>query len=530
MDNELERKEEIKKLAKEMLHGIKNGEISSHKDVHRYKKYLSKKYKISQIPTNAEILAQIEEKDSSVQKILRKKPIRTISGVTIVAIMSSPHPCPHGRCLPCPGGPPFSSQSYTGKEPAAMRAITHNYNPFLQTKKRLEQLRAIGHPVDKVEVIVMGGTFTSRDFQYQEWFMKGCYDALNGKENQSLGAAIRANENAQHRCVGLTIETRPDWCQLSHLDTILSFGTTRVELGVQILDDQILYAIQRGHTVTDVAQATRICKDAGLKVGYHLMPGLPQSTLKNDMNSFMTMCRDNRFKPDMIKIYPTLVVEPSRLYQLWKKGKYTPLYAEKATTLIAEMKRNVPEWVRIQRIERDIPSPLIVEGIKKSNLRQMILERMRERGWKCRCIRCREVGHRSYKEKIVPQKIKMVKKEYKASKGKEIFLSIEDTQKDILIGYCRLRFPFAPHRPEIGKKDVIIRELKVSGSSLPLGEKPCEEWQHRGYGKKLIEEAEEIAKQKGRKKIIVLSGVGAKEYYRSLEYRTDGIYMSKKLT
>lgn len=530
MDNEVERQEEIKKIAKEMLHGIKNGDILSKKDVHQYKKHLSKKYKISQIPTNAEILAQIEEKDITVEKILRKKPIRTISGVTIIAIMSSPHPCPHGRCLPCPGGPPLSSQSYTGKEPAAMRAILHDYDPFLQTKKRLEQLRAIGHPVEKVEVIVMGGTFTSRDFQYQEWFVKGCYDALNGKGKRSLRAATHANENAKCRCVGLTIETRPDWCQLSHLDNILSFGATRVELGVQILDDQILYTIQRGHNVTDVAQATRICKDAGLKVGYHLMPGLPQSTPKNDMDSFMMLWRDDRFKPDMIKIYPTLVVEPSLLHKLWKNGGYTPLSTEKATALIAEMKRHVPEWVRIQRIERDIPSPLIVEGIKKSNLRQMVLERMHESGWKCRCIRCREVGHRAYKEKIVPKKIKIVKKEYKASKGKEIFISMEDTQKDILIGYCRLRFPFAPHRPEIGKKDVIIRELKVCGSSLPLGAKPGEEWQHRGYGKKLIEKAEEIAKHAGRKKIIVLSGVGAKEYYRSLNYNTDGIYMGKKLT
>ncbi len=529
MDIEVERQEEIKKIAKEMLHGIKNGEILNKEDVHHFKKYLSKKYHVSKIPTNAEILLHIEEHDSRVEKILRKKPIRTLSGVAVVAVMSSPHPCPHGRCLPCPGGPPFSSQSYTGEEPAAMRAIMHNYDPFLQTKSRVEQLRAIGHPVEKVEVIVMEGTFTSRDFLYQEWFVKRCYGALNGKEDKSLQMAMWENEKAHHRCVGLTIETRPDWCRLSHLDHMLSFGATRVELGVQILDDRILYAIQRGHTVNDVSQATRICRDAGLKVGYHLMPGLPHSTLKNDMESFKTMVRDERFKPDMIKIYPTLVVEPSLLYQKWKKGNYTPLSTEKAIDLIAEMKRYVPKWVRIQRVERDIPAPLIVEGIKKSNLRQVVLERMHENGWKCRCIRCREVGHRSYKEKIVPEKITLVRKEYTASGGKEIFLSMEDKKKDILIGYCRLRFPFAPHRPEVEEKDAIIRELKISGFSLPLGEEPCEEWQHRGYGRKLVAKAEEIAKKRGRKKILVLSGVGVKEYYRPLGYKDDGVYMSKKL-
>ena len=399
----------------------------------------------------------------------------------------------------------------------------------MQTKKRVEQLDAIGHSVDKVEMIIMGGTFTSRDFLYQEWFVKRCYDALNEKESDSLRKAMKGNEKAKHRCIGLTIETRPDWCRMNHVDYVLSFGVTRVELGVQILDDRILYAIQRGHTVSDVVEATRICKDAGLKVCYHIMPGLPHSTIKNDIKSFRAIFRDERFKPDMIKIYPTLVVKPSLLHEEWKKGKYAPLSTEEAIDLVAEMKKYVPEWVRIQRIERDIPAPLIEEGIKKSNLRQLVLKRMKENGWKCRCIRCREVGHRSYKEKIFPEKIKMVKREYKASGGKEIFLSMEDRNNDILIGYCRLRFPFAPHRPEIGKKDAIIRELRVSGASLPLRGKPDNEWQHRGYGRKLVSEAERIAEKMGSKKILVLSGVGVKEYYRSLGYKNDGIYVSKRL-
>ncbi|KAA0003753.1 MAG: tRNA uridine(34) 5-carboxymethylaminomethyl modification radical SAM/GNAT enzyme Elp3 [Thermoplasmata archaeon] len=520
---------QIKKIAKEILQGIKDGQIVSKEDVHEFKKYLGKKYRLSRIPTNAEILAHIGKQDAKVVKLLRKKPIRTISGVAVVAVMSSPYPCPHGRCLPCPGGPPFSSQSYTGKEPAAMRAIMYGYDPFLQTKKRIEQLHAIGHSVDKVEMIVMGGTFTSRDFWYQEWFVKRCYDALNGEESNSLQEAMQKNEKAKHRCIGLTIETRPDWCRLNHIDRMLSFGTTRVELGVQILDDCILYAIERGHTVSDIVDATRICKDAGLKVCYHIMPGLPHSTIKNDIDSFRAIFKDERFKPDMIKIYPTLVVKPSLLHEKWKKGKYAPLSTEKAIDIIAEMKRYVPPWVRIQRIERDIPAPLIEEGIKKSNLRQLVLKKMKENGWDCKCIRCREVGHRSYKDKIFPEKIELVRREYKASGGKEIFLSIEDRKNDILIGYCRLRFPFAPHRYEISKKDAIIRELKVSGVSLPLKREPDEEWQHRGFGKKLISEAEKIAKKNGCKKLLILSGIGVKEYYRSLGYKNDGIYVSKRL-
>jgi len=525
----IEKEEYIKKIAKEILYGIKNGKIASKEDIHRIKKYFGKKYCLSRLPTNSEILSHIKTKDERVTKLLRKKPVRTISGVAVVAVMSSPYPCPHGRCLPCPGGPPFSSQSYTGKEPAAMRAIMHGYDPFTQTKKRIEQLQAIGHSVDKVEMIVMGGTFTSRDFFYQEWFVKRCYDALNGEDSESLQKAMEKNEKTRHRCIGLTIETRPDWCRLSHVDKILSFGATRVELGVQILDDRVLYAIQRGHGVSDIADATRICKDAGLKVCYHIMPGLPHSTIKNDMDSFKMIFSDERFKPDMIKIYPTLVVKPSLLHEEWKKGKYAPLSSEEAISLIAEMKKYVPPWVRIQRIERDIPAPLIEGGIKKSNLRQLVLKKMKENGWRCRCIRCREVGHRAYKDKIFPEKIELVKRKYKASGGKEIFISMEDKKNDILIGYLRLRFPFASHRAEIGKKDAIIRELKVSGISLPLKKEPGEEWQHRGYGKKLIEEAEKIAEKEGCEKLLVLSGVGVKEYYRSLGYKKDGVYMSKQL-
>lgn len=521
--------EQIKKLAKEILQGIKNGEIVSKEDIHEFKKRLGKKYHLSRIPTNAEILSYIGRQDTKVIKILRKKPVRTISGVAVVAVMSSPYPCPHGRCLPCPGGPPFSSQSYTGKEPAAMRAIMYDYDPFMQTKKRIEQLKAIGHSVEKIEMIIMGGTFTSRDFWYQDWFVKRCYDALNGRESKTLQGSVRRNERAKYRCIGLTIETRPDWCRLSHVDRILSFGATRVELGVQILDDRVLYGIQRGHTVSDIADATRVCKDAGLKVCYHIMPGLPHSTIKNDIESFKKIFRDERFKPDMIKIYPTLVVKPSLLHEEWKKGKYAPLSTEEAVDLVAEMKKYVPEWVRIQRIERDIPAPLIEEGIRKSNLRQLVLKKMKENGWRCRCIRCREVGHRTYKDKIFPEKVEMKKREYKASNGKEIFLSIEDKANDILIAYCRLRFPFAPHRAEIGERDAIIRELRVSGSSLPLKRRPDEEWQHRGYGKKLINEAEKISKSRGCDKLLVLSGVGVKEYYRSLGYKKDGVYMSKRL-
>ncbi len=522
--------EKIRKLAGEILDGVRDGTINSRQALEKIKKKLCKKYGLAEMPTNTDILLCIpEEQKHEVEWLLMNKPVRTLSGVAVVAVMTSPYECPHGRCIPCPGGPPFSAQSYTGKEPAAQRAIMNNYDPFEQTADRIRQLEAVGHPSDKIELIVMGGTFTARDFVYQEWFVKRCYDAMNGKEAATLEGAKRINEKAGHRCIGMTVETRPDWLRLNHVDEILEMGSTRVELGAQILNDRVLYEMRRGHTVSDTEYATRIARDAGLKICYHVMPGLPGSNGETDLESFRRMFDDEKFRPDMLKIYPTLVVKPSILYEKWKKGEYKPLDTDEAVELISEMKKYVPEWVRIQRVERDIPANLIDAGIKKSNLRQLVLENMRKKGEKCRCIRCREVGHREYKDNVNIGEVEVVRREYRAGGGREIFISAEDKENDSIIGYCRLRFPYKPHRHEIGDKDAIIRELRVNGPLVPIGKKADGEWQHKGYGKKLLHEAENIAGDAGKEKILVLSGIGVREYYRSLGYKKDGVYMSKML-
>ena len=511
----------------EIIEEIKKGNVKNKGELLKFKKRIAKKYGLKNIPSDAEILSQ--SNDREIKEFLKRKPVRTISGVAVVAVMTSPYPCPHGRCIPCPGGPPYSPQSYTGREPAAMRASRNNFDPYLQTKDRINQLAAIGHNVDKIDVIVMGGTFPARDFGYQEWFVKRIYDALNGKVAKNLEEAKKLNEVAKHRCIGLTIETRPDWCGLQHVDMMLKLGATRVEIGAQILDDDILYQMRRGHTVVDTILATRIAKDSGLKVAYHIMPGLPGSNFEKDLESFKRMFRDERFRPDMLKIYPTLVVKPSILYEMWKRGEYKPLEEEEAIELIAEMKKYVPEWVRIQRIERDIPSNIIEAGIKKSNLRQLVEERMKEKGWQCRCIRCREVGHRWYKDGITPKNFEIVRREYLASNGREIFLSFEDAENDIIAAYLRLRIPYKPYRWELQGKVAIVRELKVHGPVVKIGEEPKYEWQHRGFGKALMEEAEDIATRFKRERILVLSGIGVKEYYRMLGYHDNGIYMEKYL-
>jgi elongator complex protein 3 len=285
---------------------ILSKKIQSREELHRTKIKLCKKYKIDNVPPNSEILARLpsefsdEEKEAAIT-ILRKKPMRTISGVAIVAAMTSPEACPHGKCIPCPGGPDKNTpQSYTGYEPATMRALVNDFDPFLQTKSRLEQLKAIGHSVDKIDFIIMGGTFTSRSPYYQEWFVKRCFDALNGKNSPSLKIAKKRNETAQSRCIGLTVETRPDWFRLQHADQVLNLGATRVELGVQSAYDDILYNMKRGHTVMDSIYATRIAKDSGFKVCYHMMPGLPGSDEKRDIMSFRTIFENSSFKPDMI--------------------------------------------------------------------------------------------------------------------------------------------------------------------------------------------------------------------------------------
>ncbi|MFH0972201.1 MAG: tRNA uridine(34) 5-carboxymethylaminomethyl modification radical SAM/GNAT enzyme Elp3 [Candidatus Micrarchaeota archaeon] len=504
----------------------------------RLKNKLASKYKQSRAIKNPEILGRLDSLGlltPAMKKALKIKHIRSLSGISNIAIMTAPLPCP-GRCIYCPGGPAFNSpKSYTGKEPAARRAEQNDFDPFRQVQARLHQFSIIGHTAEKNELIIQGGTLNSLPNEYQADFIKGAYDAFNEKRSDSLENAIKLNETAKHRVIGLTIETRPDFCSEEQLSKLLEFGTTRIELGVQSLDDGILLKSKRGHNLEQVVDATRRCKDSLLKICYHMMPGL-FATPKMDVGYFKKLFTDPSFQPDMLKIYPTLVMPGTELYEMWKKGDYTPYTADEAAEVIAEAKRFVPEWCRIMRINRDIPANLIADGVKKSNLRELVAEILKKKKVKCRCIRCREIGIKMLKEKITPDydAVELIRREYDASGGKEIFLSFEDKTNDALMGFLRLR-KNSNHQfmPQMDGRAFGIRELHVYGEQIPLGKKGTGKFdpvQHEGYGTQLLAQAERIAKEEfDAKKMLIISGVGVREYYRKRGYALEGVYMEKKL-
>ncbi|UCH31023.1 MAG: tRNA uridine(34) 5-carboxymethylaminomethyl modification radical SAM/GNAT enzyme Elp3 [Candidatus Bathyarchaeota archaeon] len=526
-----------RKACRRILESLMEIQNPTREDVELVKIRVADQQDLARVIPNSELIRFLKPPEKEkLLAVLKRKVIRTISGVTVVAVMAKPWACPKDTpCAYCPGGPAQGvPQSYTGHEPAAMRGIQNNYDPYMQVTSRIEQLKAIGHIVDKVELIIMGGTFPSTPIEYQEEFVKRCLNAIIKTETQNLKEAKTLAETSKTRNVGITIETRPDWAYVEQIDHMLSMGVTRVELGVQNIYDDIYRYIKRDHTVKDVIDATRLLKDSGLKVGYHLMPGLPGSSFERDLAAFKKIFHNSNFKPDMIKIYPCLVIKGTKTFEWWKNGKYLPFSTEDAVNLISKIKRFVPPWVRIMRVQRDIPAYLVEAGVKKSNLRQLALERLKQGGMRCRCIRCREVGHRWVNDKIEPdlKNLKILSIREKASEGTDIFISIEDPSSDTLIGYSRLRIPSQKSfRPEItSKNSSIVRELHVYGSLVPVGKHSHKAWQHKGYGKILLNEAERISREEyDRQKVAVISALGTKEYYIRLGYTYDGPYMSKML-
>ena len=458
-----------------------------------------------------------------------RKFARTISGVTPVAVMTLPMECP-GQCLYCPT---YSNtpQSYTPESPAVLRARKCDYDARQQVILRLRIFLEMGHPTDKIELIIMGGTFLAHPVDYQYRFIKDCYDGLNGVESATLEEAKRLNETASHRCTGLCIETRPDWCQQEEIDRMLEFGTTRVELGVQTLSDDIYRLVRRGHRVEDVVRATTLLREHGFKVYYHWMPGLPGSTPETDLRLSRRLFDDESFRPDGLKLYPTMVVAGTELERWYREGRYQPYDADTMINLTMEIKSIVPRYVRISRVLRDIPSKFIVAGLKDS-LRDVVKERMRQEAVECKCIRCREYGHRARAGWEIGEP-HMVRMDYEASGGKEVFLSFED-EKETLFGLLRLRVQSKPI-PALGQglngNLALIRELHVFGPEVPLSEQRNEAAQHKGLGKALLREAERIASDEFQaQEVIILSGTGAREYYRTeFDYSSQGDYMVKNL-
>jgi elongator complex protein 3 len=515
------------------------------------------------VPKNTDLLRYApEDRREAVTEVIRRKPVRTASGVSPVAIMTSPHLCPHGKCLYCPGGPAseFSSaQSYTGHEPAAARGEGTDYDPYAQVTLRLEQLRHIGHPVEKVDLILMGGTMTARSHDYQEWFVRRALAAMNDYDVDAPSDPSRAreftpdepefryledvktrNETADVRCIGVTFETKPDWCGPEQVDRMLDLGATKVEVGVQTTHERINREMHRGHGTEASVDANRRLRDAGLKVGFHMMPGQPGMDREMCIEDFRRIFENPRWRPDYLKIYPTLVVRGTRVFDRWKRGDFEPLSSEAAADLVAEVMGEIPPWVRLQRVQRDIPADFIDAGVTKSNLRQLAAERAAERGTESRDIRAREVGMNEADPD--PERVEPVARSYESAGGTEHFLSFEDPEVDLLVGFCRLRFPSythaAPANPVSTGRDepvrreladaALVRELHVYGNEAGLGE--AGDWQHRGYGRRLMERAEERAREAGFGKLAVTAGIGARNYYRGkLGYRQDGPYVSKRL-
>ena len=557
----------FQRTCEELIQRILDGEVGAD-DVEAAKVEVCGKHGSPKVPKNTELLDHAPSEDrEALESVLRRKPVRTASGVSPVAIMTSPAMCPHGKCLYCPGGPAseFSSaQAYTGHEPAAARGKQNDYDPYGQVTLRLNQLREIGHPVDKVELILMGGTMTARSADYQEWFVRRALEAMNDFDPDAdpspaegvsfaqpdadysfsyLEDVIAENERGSVRCIGTTFETKPDWCDDEQIDRMLRLGGTKVEVGVQTTYDAVNRAMHRGHGVDVSLSANRRLRDAGFKVGFHMMPGQPGMTGEMNREDFRRLFEEPDWRPDYLKIYPTLVVPGTRVYDMWEREEYDPLDNEAAAELVAEIKRDLPRYVRLQRVQRDIPADFIEGGVWKSNLRQLAWERMDEHGWTCDCIRCREVGMNDAE----PETVELDTITYESAGGTEHFVSFEDFEKDLLVGFCRLRFPDEPVRREL-EDAAVVRELHVYGSEVGLepggeagetradgagggpGDGEGRDWQHRGYGRRLMAEAERLAADAGYGKLAVTAGIGAREYYREqLGYHQDGPYVARRL-
>ena len=548
--------------------------IKDSHDFSRLKKSICKKLGV-QPPTNADMREHYEKlvakkeiyRDPDFEKILLSKKIRTQSGVAVVAVLTKAYPCP-GKCIYCPSEKEMP-KSYLSNEPAVMRAISAKFNPRKQVQNRLRALELNGHQIDKIELIVMGGTFSYLPKNYQTKFIAECFRACNdyakhkthiAKRKIDLQDEQKKNEMAKCRIVGLTLETRPDYIDAQEILNFRNLGCTRVELGVQSIFDPVLKINKRGHGIQETIDATKLLKDAGFKINYHIMPGLPGSDLKKDFQMFKELFSNSTFQPDMLKIYPTVVTKNTKLYSMWKKGEYQPLGNAEFAKFILKIKREIiPPFVRIARLVRDVPTSSIMAGPTISNLRQMIAHESQ-----CPCIRCREVKSdytirdlpamlRSLKEKAdytsltkntvstesensiakQAEKIILDRINYDASDGKEIFLQYVSANKKKLFALLRLRIPSennTQHFIPALRNSALIREVHTYGKLAQINQHDKNSPQHIGLGKRLMQEAERITKKEyGLKKIVVISGVGVRNYYRKLGYKLQNTYLKKDI-
>jgi elongator complex protein 3 len=474
----------------------------------------------------------------TLEKILQKRAVRTISGVTPIGILTKPYPCP-GKCVYCPTDVRMP-KSYLASQPAAARALRNKFHPYDQVTNRIAAVKDSGHPVSKLEVIVMGGTWSFLPHRYQSWYVKNIFDAANGTSSASLTEAQHLNESAEHRVIGLTLETRPDFITEKELIRMRKMGCTRIEIGVQTLDDEVSKLTKRGHGRKHVVRATKLMKDFGFKICYHLMPGLPGSTPAKDLKMMREVFENPDFCPDFVKIYPCQVLDNSELKSWWEQGKFTPLRDKELVKLLLKFKQFVPQWTRIMRLLRDIPVDDVLDGARFSNLRQILKSQPKKvkeitgedftGDWPCKCIRCREVGFADPSSLEKP--LKLVRRDYEASGGTETFLSYESEDEKVIFALLRLRKPSGQKFSKIGSvlhNSALIREVHSYGSEISVGD-GMGVGQHRGLGRKLVAEAERIAQDEwhlGR--MTIIAGVGTRGYYEKFGYALRSTYMTKKL-
>lgn len=457
---------------------------------------------------------------------IRTKPVRTLSGVTTVTVLTRPYPCP-GQCIFCPTDARMP-KSYLPDEPGAMRGLQNEFDPYRQVQSRLEALHATGHPTEKIELLILGGTWSSYRRDYQEWFVRRCFDAMNGFDSATLEEAHAANETAAHRNVGLVIETRPDEINPDEAAWLRRLGVTKIQLGAQSLDDHILAINKRGHTSADLLKAVALLRAASFKIVLHWMPNLLGATPESDREDF-TRLWSGGYCPDELKIYPTQLLANAELYGYWQRGEYHPYTTEQLVNLIADIKPGIPPYCRVNRVIRDIPSTNVVEGNRRTSLRQDALAELARRGQACGCIRCREVRGQSVERAA----LRLDDHIYHPAGAEEHFLSFV-TPDDKIAGYLRLALPgemppgLAAKLPELNGA-ALVREVHVYGQSLPVGSEQRGAAQHVGLGTELLEHAAELARARGYRRLAVIAAIGTRRYYQARGFRHDGLYMVRDL-
>jgi len=466
--------------------------------------------------------------DPALLSKIRMKPMRTLSGVTTVTVLTKPYPCP-GQCIFCPTDVRMP-KSYLPDEPGAMRGLQHNFDPYEQVRSRIESLHAVGHPTDKIELLILGGTWSAYRKDYQEYFVLRCLDAMNGQDSKSLEEAQTLNEGAVHRNVGLVIETRPDHVNPKELVWMRKLGVTKVQMGAQSLDDHILEINKRGHSYAETLQATTLLRAAGFKIVLHWMPNLLGATPQSDREDFARLWPG--LAPDEIKIYPTQLLANAELYQYWQRGEFTPYSTEQLIDLIADIKTLIPPYCRVNRVIRDIPSDNVVEGNKRTSLRQDVHKELKRRGQHCSCIRCREVRGKP----VDPEQLRLDDFAYQTEASEEHFISWvtrdDDKHGSRLAGFLRLSLP-GPNSPDTEIADLqgaaLIREVHVYGQSLRMGQEPNGAAQHAGLGTKLLDKADEIARERGYRRMAVIAAIGTRLYYLNRGYQRGDFYLVKDI-